>query len=460
MNVKIPVQVKDLLNMLQSKGFEAFIVGGCVRDSLLEKKPNDWDITTNAKPDEIREVFKDYKLINNNGEKHGTVTIMYEGESYEITTYRTETGYSDHRHPSEVEFVASLEEDLKRRDFTINAMALGTNHILYNPNGYDGEYDLRYKVIRAVGNPLERFKEDALRILRMIRFASQLDFTIEDNTLDCAWRLREDLKYISKERIREEINKFLCGKGFKRLCLNYQVIDILKVVFPHIEPMIYFDQRSRFHKHDLWLHTINVVDTIENRDYMVAMAGFLHDIGKLTCYQEYTSPEGKPMLHFVGHPVVSYEKSLEILKELKYSQAEIDIISTLVLNHDFTFTGSVKNIKKVMNAIQLKCPTVLDYVYRSLINLKFADWYDHDFGNSNIEIPPKEKMISTYEYIISQNECFSLKDLAINGNDLIALGFKPSPIMKTILNDCLDKVINEELENNKDNLIAYIKLNY
>ena len=458
--MEFPSKVKVLLSILQRSGFEAFVVGGCVRDYLLSKKPNDWDITTSATPDEIKKVFKNYKLINNNGEKHGTVTIRFEDENFEITTYRIETDYSDHRHPEKVEFTASLNEDLKRRDFTINAMALGEDGILHNPIGYDGHEDLKNKIIRAVGNPLERFKEDALRILRMIRFASVLDFTIEDNTLDCAWRLREDLEYISKERIREEINKFLCGKGFKKLCLNYQVIDILKVVFPHIKSMIYFDQRSRYHKHDLWLHTINVVDTIENRDYMVAMAGFLHDIGKLTCYQEYTSPEGKQMLHFVGHPVVSYEMAISILNELKYSQAEMDIILTLILNHDFTFTGSVKNIKKVMNAIQSKCPTVLDYVYRSLINLKFADWQDHDFGNSNIEIPSKEKMISTYEYIISQSECFSLKDLAINGNDLIALGFKPSPIMKTILNDCLDKVINEELENNRDNLIAYIKLNY
>ncbi len=451
--VKIPEKIKYLLTQLNDSGYESYIVGGCVRDSFLGIEPKDWDITTDATPDEIREVFKELSFVNNNGEKHGTVTVRYEKENFEITTFRTDGEYQDHRHPDNVEFTKSLEEDLKRRDFTINAMAINEHYVIQMPNGHNSMNDLENKIIKAVGNPIERFREDALRILRMIRFASVLDFHIDSDTLDAGWTLRENLKFISKERIREEINKFLCGKGFKRLALNYQVIDILKVIFPHIGNMLHFDQRSRYHKHDLWLHTVNVVNNIENKDYITAMAAFLHDIGKVKCNQEYIHEDGRKLLHFIGHPEVSYEDSLIILKDLKYSNEDIVFISTLIKYHDVDFTGTMKNTKKILNLLGDKS----NELYPRLIDLKTSDWKDHDFGQSKIKLPSKETLMNLYNAIIKQQECFSLKDLAINGYDLMDLGIEKGPLMKTILNDCLEKVINEELPNDKKELKEYVK---
>jgi tRNA nucleotidyltransferase (CCA-adding enzyme) len=223
LDFNIPQDVRDLLNKLHTK-YEAYIVGGCVRDLLLGRTPKDYDITTNAKPDEIKELFKDYELINNNGEKHGTVTVRYNGENYEITTYRLDGKYTDHRHPDEVVFTSNLQEDLSRRDFTINALVYDGKYVL---DYFGGVNDLDNKIIKTVGNAYDRFDEDALRILRMLRFASVLDFEIEDNTLLAAEELKNNLFTIAKERKTTELNKLVCGKGFARILTNVLAYNIL-----------------------------------------------------------------------------------------------------------------------------------------------------------------------------------------------------------------------------------------
>ena len=445
----IPENIKYVLEKLNNHNYEAYIVGGCVRDILLGYEPYDYDITTNALPEEIKEVFSDCGIINKNGEKHGTVTIRYNHENIEITTFRCDGQYLDHRHPNDVIFTRNLKEDLSRRDFTINAMAYDLNNKLYDY--FDGEKDLNNNIIKAVGNPHKRFDEDALRILRALRFSSVLGFDIDNETLDAMYILKDTVSYVSKERIKIELDKMICGKYFSKIMRNKKIREIFGVIIPEIKDTFDFDQKSKYHSNDLYNHILNVVEKVDN-NHILRLSALFHDIGKATNYQvDYR--DGKEIYHFLNHEKKSYEIALNVLKRLKYSNDEIEKISFLVLYHDYKFTNKIRSVRKFMAIMPKKdMDLLLDY----LIMLKIADASDHN----NVELFDFSIVRELYYKIKNDpDECYNLKTLKIDGNQLKKLGYDGKDI-GIILNDVLDEVINNRLKNNNDSIIDYIKKNY
>lgn len=441
MNI-IPKNARLLLNLLQGYGYEAFVVGGCVRDMLRNKIPHDWDITTSALPETVEKILSinHYKFIET-GLKHGTITAVVDSEQYEITTYRQDGTYEDNRHPSNVTFVNDLKEDLSRRDFTINAMAYNTELI----DVFGGFNDLQNKIIRAVGEPDVRFKEDALRILRALRFAAAFGFDIEPKTKEAIFKNKKLLLNISKERIQQELSKILlsehCGNKIFR-----EYIEVFNVIIPELSNIIGFQQHNPHHLYDVWEHTLHCMDAVnENDDLIVRLSVLFHDIGKpdVFSFDEYG------VGHFLKHADVSANYTTQILTRLKFSNEVIDKVTELVKYHDISLSNSTKTVKRLLNKLG----------ENQLIQLLLLKTYDV-YGQSDYQREDKLLLIQFVtdeaQKIIAQNECFSLKDLAVNGNDLIAAGFKEGKIIGEMLNNILDKVINNELENNKDAILNYI----
>lgn len=445
----IPDNIKYVLEKLNNHNYESYIVGGCVRDNLLNKTPYDYDITTNALPDEIKKVFSDCKIINNNGEKHGTITVRYNHENIEITTFRYDGNYLDHRHPDEVRFTTNLRDDLERRDFTINAMASDINGKVFDYFG--GVSDLENKIVRAVGDPHKRFTEDALRILRALRFSSVLGFEIEESTLAAMYDLRDTLSYVSKERIKIELDKMICGISFTKLMRNTKVREIFAAIIPDIRPSFDFDQKSKYHPNDLYTHTLNVIERVGN-NHILKLSALFHDLGKTKCYQK-DYRDGREIYHFIGHELVSKEIALKNLKNLKYSNDEIEKISFLVEYHDYKFSDKLKSMRKFMAKMPIHdMDLLIDY----LISLKFADSSDHN----NVDIFDFNIIRTNYYKIKNdKDECYSIKQLKLNGNDLMKLGFS-GKLIGEILNNLLDEVINGRLKNDRNALINYINNNY
>ncbi len=432
---KLPYQVVKALDIMAENGYRAFIVGGFVRDSLMDRQTGDMDITTNALPEQIKHIFSDYKVIET-GIKHGTVTVVINHFHMEITTYRTDSIYSDGRHPDSVVFTDSLKEDCARRDFTINA-------ICYNPSigfmdFFGGITDIQNKIIRCVGEPEKRFREDALRILRRIRFASVLGFEIEENTKQALFNCKELLVNISYERIYAELLKLLCGKNVKKVLLEYT--DILAVFIPEISDIKGFEQYNHHHIYDVLEHTAVAV---ENTPYnpQLRLAALLHDFGKPATF----TTDEKGAGHFYGHGDVSYEISKKILHRLKVSNEEYSMITHLVKYHDVLIPANEKAVRRALNkhgAERLKL----------LLQLKRADNKGQnikDFDRAE-EYDNLEKIIND---VLEKQQCFSLKQLAVNGKDLIDIGIQPSKQTGEILNILLEAVLNDELENNKEILL-------
>jgi len=421
----IPEAVKNLLNKLHTK-YEAYIVGGCVRDLLLNKNPKDYDITTNATPEQIKEVFKDkdYTLINNNGEKHGTVTVRYKKENYEITTYRLDGEYTDHRHPDEVTFTTNLQEDLSRRDFTINALVYDGKYVI---DYFGGITDLENKIIKTVGNPYYRFDEDALRILRMLRFASVLDFEIEDNTLLAAEELKNNLFTIAKERKTTELNKLVCGKGFARILNNVLAYNILKQVLP---------------LNDTHLYSMNLIsrifnsDPLFNRDYILSYCLLFNRIESRHLLFNYLilSNEDKDYINDICRTVT--ENSEIIGGKYQYLQLSHEDVDRYII------TKALHELKHNDNK---------DYCYYVMVSSIIMSWVI-----GNISGYKATKLRNDLEDIV-RNGCYSLKQLAINGNDLIELGLEPGPVIKDILEGYLNDVIEGKVENTKEVLIEKVK---
>lgn len=447
----LPTYIDKCFKLINDYGGDVYIVGGCMRDILLSKEPSDYDLTTNLTPEQIKEVFKDYSLINNNGEKHGTITIRIDNTNVEITTFRCDGNYLNHRSPEEVIFTTNLIDDLSRRDFTINAIA---SDLTYTYDYFNGLQDLKDKIIKCVGNPEERFNEDALRILRAMRFASQLDFNIDMSTLLAMKKYKKYLCYISKERIKSELDKMVVGKGFMRVAL--QCSDILETIIPELSSIIHFDHMSSYHYLDVFEHSIAAVHYAKSSDHIVKLALLLHDIGKAKCYTYKFDESNIRRRSYIGHPEVSYDISKDILSRLTYSNKEKEYILFLIKYHDYVFTDSKKCIKKFLN----KIPKSLDVelTFNRLLLVKEADRLAHTDPDS-IPSVPISKLRELYEKIKEDNEVFSLKDLQINGYDLLELGYSGITVGK-ILNDCFTLVLNENLENNKSTLLAYIKDNY
>ena len=432
MKIIIPDDVKLILNTLGGSGFEAYVVGGCVRDSLLGLEPKDWDVTTSAKPDEIKRLFSDFEQITS-GEKHGTVAVIINHIPYEITTYRLDGDYLDSRHPESVSFTDSIEADLARRDFTVNAMAYSEAEGLVDP--FNGAMDLKYLALRCVGEPDRRFGEDALRILRALRFASVYNLSIESSTSDSILRNRRLLGNISAERIAAEFSKMICGGNISFVLRRYR--EVIAVIFPEIVATVTCEQNTPHHNKTVWNHTVAAVAGIEG-DLLLRTVMFFHDIGKPLALRT----DSKGIDHFKGHNHYSAVLAENALKRLKFPTAFIENIKLLVDYHDVRMADNRKQIKHVLNNIG-------EENFRRLLKIQKADieaqsGYYRDVKLGNLALTETE-----FEDILSSGECFSLKGLAVNGSDLLHLGISEGKAIGFILNSLLDAVINGEIANEK-----------
>ncbi|HEY9062365.1 MAG TPA: CCA tRNA nucleotidyltransferase [Pseudobacteroides sp.] len=437
-DILLPDDVLSIITRLNTAGYEAFAVGGCVRDSLLNKTPKDWDITTNSLPHNTKSLFE--KTIDT-GLKHGTVTVVINNESYEITTYRIDGEYSDNRRPDSVEFTASLKEDLSRRDFTVNALA-------YNPSlgvidYFEGINDLDDKVIRAVRNADERFKEDALRMLRAIRFSAQLGFRIESQTLKAISQNKELINNISPERIREELTKILVSPNPSKLLLLHDT-GLLKFVLPEFESCIGIEQNNPYHMYNVDQHTILAVSGIEC-DKILRWTMLLHDIGKAVT--KTTDSEG--IDHFHGHQSVSVDLALSILKRLRFDNKSIDIILKLIKHHDMRVAPDNVSIKKALKTLGKEAIFLL-------LKVKEADIRAQNTKFLESRLVDLAKIKCMAGEIIESNECFSLDSLAISGDDLINLGISQGRNIGIILNKLLDMVIESPQLNTYSHLCRIV----
>lgn len=436
MNIVLPKNVKLIIDILNKNNFEAFIVGGCVRDSIIGLTPHDWDICTNAKPDEIKKCFENFNTFDS-GIKHGTISIVLDGEVFEVTTYRIDGTYSDNRRPDSVTFTSDISKDLARRDFTINAMAYNEKSGLIDP--YGGKNDLRDNIIRCVGNPEFRFNEDALRIIRALRFASVYDFVIENETSESIYKNADLLKNIAVERISVEFNKLLCGNGVEEILNNYR--DIIAVFIPEIKPMFDYNQHTKHHNRDLWYHTTYSVKSVDNNP-LLRMSMLLHDIGKPKACKR----DENGTCHFKGHPKHSAEMAEIILHRLKYPTDFIETCITLIKYHDVRFNGSKRQLRHVMSAIGNKNVELLLKIQRA--DIMAQSDYKHKEKLEKLDLACR-----VYKEILADKDCFTLKQLVINGNDIKNLGVNEGVKIGKILKMLLSLVIEDKLENEKSALI-------
>ncbi len=425
-----------IIGRLHENGYKAYAVGGCVRDCLMGKIPHDWDICTDARPEQTEAVFSDWRVIET-GLRHGTVTVVTNGTPYEITTFRTESGYSDHRKPDTVSFADDFSEDASRRDFTINAMAYNEDEGLIDP--YGGAEDIRRKIIRCVGNPDERFGEDALRIMRALRFSAVLGFSIEPQTAAAADRNRSLLDYISRERIAAELLRLLCGKNVGSVLREHR--SIIAAVIPEIEAEFGFCQNNIYHDSDVWEHTVRSVEAAEP-DTVIRLTMLLHDIGKPCCYFENETGG-----HFYGHGKAGASMAREILKRLRLSNDIIDTVTELIAIHDPPLNPTKKGVLRMLNKIG-------GDNYRRLIAVHRADMAAHSEYARTHDGGIIDAAEETLREIEREGSCFSLKDLAVNGNDIIAAGVEEGKEVGTVLKTLMDMVISAELPNERESLMA------
>ena len=434
LTIKLPETIKFVLGKLEKNGFSAYAVGGAVRDYILGNPATDWDVTTSALPDETEKVFSGFKVIKT-GIKHGTVTVIVNGCPVEITTFRKESGYTDNRHPDNVEFVSDLAEDLKRRDFTVNSLAYNEKEGLIDL--YGGLSDLKNEIIRTVGDPRERFSEDALRILRAVRFSSKLGFTIEEKTYAAAKELKENLKNVSAERIFSEFTKTLCGKNVKNALLFYH--EIITEIIPEMKPCVGFEQHSKWHLYDVYEHIVRSVEYIRPTAEL-RLTMFFHDIGKPDCF---FTRDGEG--HFYGHPEVSAEKTDKILRRLKAPTAFREEVVFLVKNHDVRLSDSeIKNRKK-LNEIGKER-------FFLLLDVKKADNAAQGTALAEKEGKEIDKIRAIAEKIIENGEVYDIKQLKISGEDLIKTGFSGKEIgeeMENLLNACMENNLGNDEESLK-----------
>lgn len=431
----LPDKVRRILNRLHAYGYEAYAVGGCIRDSLLGRTPEDWDITTSAVPAQVKELFP--RTVDT-GLQHGTVTVLDGREGFEVTTYRIDGEYTDGRHPKEVTFTPSLLEDLKRRDFTINAMAYNEQHGLVDAFG--GASDLAAGVIRCVGNPMERFKEDALRMLRAVRFAAQLDFQMEEHTKEAIRTLAADLKRISAERIQAELVK-LAVSAHPEYLRELYTLGISNVILPEFDRMMQTEQNHPHHCKTVGEHTIAVVCHTP-QDKVLRLAALFHDIAKPLCRT--TDENGTD--HFYGHPEKSAELSKKIFRRLKFDRDTMDRVCALVRWHDYNPPLTEESVRRaVVKTGQEQYPAIFA--------LKRADILSQSMYQREEKLAYVNQYEHLYEVMTAKGDCISLKQLAVTGRDLIALGAKPGRLIGEILALLLDEVIRDPKKNERMYLI-------
>ena len=443
--MEIPQEPGKLLRRLNECGFQAYAVGGCIRDSLLGKTLGDWDICTSALPEETEACFSDLRVVET-GLKHGTVTVISSGEPYEITTFRSDGVYLDHRRPQKVDFVRTLKEDLLRRDFTINAMAAGLDGEIQDPFG--GQKDLKEGVIRCVGDPEKRFSEDALRILRGLRFASRLGFSIAPETAAAMERQKNLLAYVSGERIYKELTGILMGDNAQTVLEQYG--SVLTAVLPEIVPSMGFLQHSPFHNRDVWQHTLEALGK-SRPDPMVRWALLLHDLGKPDCF----TVDDRGIGHFYGHPQRSMELAEGIFDRLHGDKKTKETVCLLVRDHDREAPANEKNARRWIARYGA------DRV-RLLLEVKRCDCLAH-------VVTPKTcarydnlmEMTRLILELLEKEHCFSVRELPVKGGDVMALGVPAGPqvgqILERLLEDVLDGTCPPEREALLDRLKQYLK---
>ena len=435
--LNIPERVNSIINTLEEAGFEAYAVGGCIRDLILGRKPQDWDITTSALPEQVKGLFR--RTVDT-GIKHGTVTVMIGDEGFEVTTYRVDGIYEDGRHPKEVSFTRELKEDLRRRDFTINAMAYNDKDGLVDL--YQGMEDIERKLIRCVGDPKERFEEDALRMLRAVRFSAQLGYEIDPETEKAISSLSGNLQKISAERIHAELMKILVSDHPERIRKAYET-GLTAVFLPEFDKAMQTEQNHPHHCYSVGEHIIKSVCEIEPEP-VLRLAMLLHDIGKprtLTIDEE-------GQTHFHGHPAVSEKMSVSIMKRLKMDNDTIRKVSILVLYHDYGNSLPVtgRTVRRALNKIG-------DDLFSDFLKVREADVYAQSDYLREEKLEKINEWRKVYKEIKENDQCFSAKDLKIGGKDLIELGIKPGPVMGSILEKLLDEVIDDPDKNDRDHLL-------
>lgn len=433
--IELPDKVKFIIDKLMANGFDAYAVGGCVRDSVLGRIPDDWDITTSAKPSDVKSVFK--RTIDT-GIEHGTVTVMLDKEGFEVTTYRIDGEYEDSRHPRSVEFTSNLCEDLRRRDFTVNAMAY--NDVAGIVDKFNGMGDLENKIIRCVGEPSERFEEDALRILRAVRFSAQLDFDIDEQTFKAMEKLSPALANISAERIQTELIKLITSDNPLKLRAAYEA-GITHVVMPEFDKMMNCEQNNPHHIYSVGEHTLNAVNYISN-DKVLRLTMLFHDIGK----PDVKSSDYKNIDHFYNHAELSMEYANKIMRRLRFDNDTRNKVCLLVKFHDLQIETNKRAVRRAVNKVG-------EENFPALLAVKRADVMAQSSYRREEKLIKIQKAQELFEEIVNDRECTSLKMLAVNGKDLIDSGIKPGKQIGEILKLLLNEVIENPTLNNREYLI-------
>lgn len=439
MNFEIPDGARRILQTLNSAGHEAYLVGGCVRDLLRGVEPHDWDICTSALPEETEQCFADRRVIET-GLKHGTVTVLEEGEPYEITTYRTEGPYSDSRHPDFVRFVPNLEEDLARRDFTMNAIAMDLEGNLRDP--YGGADDIKARLIRCVGEPDQRFQEDGLRVMRALRFAAVFGYEIEEQTAQAVHKNRAMLDRVAAERINTELCKLLVGKNAGDVLRQYP--DVFCQFWPQLGPLVTLEQNNPWHRWGGWEHTIHALEAAP-ADVTLRLTMLLHDIGKPAC----KSTDEKGIDHFYGHPAVSAQLADEMLRALKFDNKTRERVVLLVEQHDTQLPPRSRVIRRWLNRLGPEA-------FFQLLEVKRADSMGQVYEKAKDRLTKLDEIKAKAEQILAERQCLTLKDLAVDGRDVIAAGIEPGPKVGRVLEGLLERVLKDEILNERETLLKLL----
>lgn len=441
--IKLPNSVLEIFSVIVEYGAEAYVVGGCVRDSIMCREPHDWDICTPVLAPELQALFEDkgYRVIPT-GLQHGTITVIIDEKGYEITQFRRDGDYSDGRHPDNVEFTSNLIEDLERRDFTINAMAYNPMVGLIDP--FDGIRDIRNRRIMCVGSARKRFKEDALRILRAIRFAAQLDFSIaSDTSLEILMQYK-NLENISIERINSEFIKIAKTAKLGEELARYG--SVFWLFIPELKDMFRFPQNNPYHCYDVWSHTLIAIDNCSSEDLITRLAVLFHDIGKPHCYQD----DDGGVRHFKGHGRVSAGMTDSIMRRLRFDNDTREKVVELIYYHDATFEVGTKYVKRWLNKIGEK-------QFRRLLELRKADVKAQNPIYMGERLEKILDIESVLENILIGRQCFAIGDLAINGNDVMRImGIKEGKDVGYWLNEILNRIIDGQLKNDRDELTHWM----
>ena len=438
MKIALPEKLSFIINTLMRAGYEAYAVGGCVRDVMLNRTPMDWDITTSAKPHEVKQLFGH---TIDTGILHGTVTVMLEQEGFEVTTYRIDGEYEDARHPKEVSFTSDLLEDLKRRDFTINAMAYNDTQGLVD--AFDGVGDLKRGIIRCVGRATERFSEDALRMLRAVRFSAQLGFVLEEETRAAIVELAPNIAKVSAERIQMELVKLLTSNHPEEIRTAYET-GLTAVFLPEFDRMMETAQNNPHHCYTVGEHTLMALQGVE-ADKVLRFTMLLHDVAKPVCRT--TDENGTD--HFYGHPQKGSEMARMILRRLKFDNDTTDRVSALVRWHDDNPELSPRSVRRAISRIGLER-------YPALFAVKRADTLAQSMYRREEKLKYLHDYEMLYQEVMEKQQCLTIKQLAVTGSDLIEAGMQPGKEIGSVLKKLLELVLEDPELNTKEKLLKQV----